>query len=322
MKTSHAAPSGQMAHSGYRTPRWKRIINLYFRNTRDNWKVFSQNKLAVFGLLLLAIYSIMAVAHPILLATVWPKQIYNPDTGFDQNIFPHPAPPSTGHLLGTDTLGRDVLSRLLAATTPTFILAMTAAIVTAGLSTIVGAISAYFRGRVDAIFSHLSDLLLLAPAPLVMVVIGGFGQIEALEFGLLYGLLAGLGGAAIIMRSYALTVMAKPFIDASRVAGAGAGRIIFKHLIPQMLPLASVQMMLTITGAVFADGFSTFLGLSRIRLNWGSMIWDAFTFLGISPTIPWNVLLPPALAISMFAASFYFIARGLHEVAEPRIRQR
>jgi peptide/nickel transport system permease protein len=322
MKTGNVTSTGVMARPAYRVSYWRRIFSLYFRSSRDNWRIFSQNRLAVFGLVLLVIYAIMAVAHPILLATVWPNQIYNPETGFDQRIFPHPAPPSAGHLLGTDTLGRDVLSRLLAATTPTFMMAMTAALVTLGLSTLVGALSAYYRGKVDSFFGHLSDLLLLAPAPLVMVVIGGFGKIEALEFGLLYGLLAGLGGAAIIMRSYALTVMTKPFIDASRVAGAGAGRIIFKHLVPHMLPLAAVQMMLTITGAVFADGFSTFLGLSRIRLNWGSMIWDAFTFLSISPIIPWNVLLPPALAISMFAASFYFIARGLHEVAEPRIRQR
>jgi peptide/nickel transport system permease protein len=299
-----------------------RRLSLYSRGFRESWSIFYRNKLAVFGLVLLIIYTLMAMLHPILMSTVWTNQVYNPDTGFDQRIFQHPAPPSTTHLLGTDNLGRDVLSRLLAATTPTFTLAMTAALVTAALSTLVGALSAYYRGKLDAFFSHLSDLLLLAPAPLVMVVVSGFGQIEALEFGLLYGFLAGLGGAAIIMRSYAATVMTKPFIDASRIAGAGAGRIIFNHLIPQMLPLAAVQTMLTITGAVFADGFSTFLGLSRVRLNWGSMIWDSFTFMNIYPGVPWNVLLPPALAISMFAASFYFIARGLHEVAEPRIRPR
>ena len=299
-----------------------RRLSLYSKGFREGWRIFSQNKLAVFGLVLLLIYAIMAVIHPMLMSTVWPNKIYNPSTGYDQDIFQHPAPPSSAHFLGTDSLGRDVLSRLLAATTPTFILAITAAVLTATLSLLVGAVSAYKRGKVDSFFSHLSELLLLAPAPLVMVVISGFVQIEAVEFGLLYGLLSGLGGAAIIMRSYAVTVMAKPFIDASRVAGAGGVRIIFNHLIPQMLPQASVQMLLTITGAVFADGFSSFLGLSRTRLNWGSMIWEALIFLNLSPTLPWNTLIPPAVAISMFAASFYFIARGLHEVAEPRIRQR
>jgi peptide/nickel transport system permease protein len=322
MRTGNVATSTKITQPVVGIARWRRIYSLHFRSFREGWSIFSQNKLAVFGLVLLTIFAIMAIIHPILIATVWPSQIYNPATGFDQRIFPHPAPPSSEHLLGTDMLGRDVLSRLLAATTPTFIMAMIAAFVTAGISTLVGALSAYFRGKVDAFFGHLSDLLLLAPAPLVMVVIGSFGQIEAPQFGLMYGLLVGFGGAAIIMRSYAITVMAKPFIDASRVAGAGAGRIIFNHLIPQMLPLAAVQMMLTVTGAVFADGFTTFLGLSRIWLNWGSMIWDAFTLMNWIPGIPWNVLLPPAMAISLFAASFYFIARGLHEVAEPRIRQR
>jgi peptide/nickel transport system permease protein len=321
MRTENITPHSSVNRSSRGTYLIRRL-SLYSRGFRENWSIFYRNKLAVFGLVLLIIYTLMAMLHPILMSTVWTNQVYNPDTGFDQRIFQHPAPPSTTHLLGTDNLGRDVLSRLLAATTPTFILAMTAALVTATLSTLVGALSAYYRGKLDAFFSHLSDLLLLAPAPLVMVVVSGFGQIEALEFGLLYGFLAGLGGAAIIMRSYAATVMAKPFIDASRIAGAGAGQIIFNHLIPQMLPLAAVQTMLTITGAVFADGFSTFLGLSRVRLNWGSMIWDSFTFMNIYPGVPWNVLLPPALAISMFAASFYFIARGLHEVAEPRIRPR
>ncbi len=89
-----------------------------------------------------------------------------------------------------------------------------------------------------------------------------------------------------------------------------------------MLPLAAVHMLLSVVGAVFADGFTSFLGLSRVRLNWGSMIYTSFTNRAVNSAITWNVLLPPALAISLFAASFYFIARGLHEVAEPRLRER
>jgi tetratricopeptide (TPR) repeat protein len=81
-------------------------------------------------------------------------------------------------------------------------------------------------------------------------------------------------------------------------------------------------MLVSVTGAVFADGFSTFLGLSRTRLNWGSMIYDSFTYQAVNATITWNVLIPSAMAISLFAAAFYMIARGVHEVAEPRLRTR
>ncbi len=290
-----------------------------WRRFRDSWRIFARNRLALFGVALIVIFGIMAVAEPVLLGSVWPKGIYNPETGYDMTITQHPSPPSLRHIFGTDTLGRDVLSMLLSAATPTFLLALVAALSTAAISTTVGALAAYFRGPVDAVSAHVADLALLAPAPLVLVVVSGLTYIGPVQFGLLYGLISGLGGAAIVMRAHALTLMNRPFIDASRVAGGGPLHIITQHLVPHMLPLAAVHMLLSVVGAVFADGFTSFLGLSRVRLNWGSMIYTSFTNRAVNSAITWNVLLPPALAISLFAASFYFIARGLHEVAEPRL---
>jgi peptide/nickel transport system permease protein len=302
--------------------RYRVWLALNWRRVVDTWQVFSQNKMAVFGLVLILIYALMAIAHPILMNTVWQKGVYDPQVGYDMKIFPHPSPPSAAHLLGTDTLGRDVLSMLLAATAPTYILALTAAITTALISTLAGALAVYYGGLADLLIMHISDVALLMPAPLVMVVVGGTVEITPFQFGLMYGILAGIGGAAVVMRSQALTVINKPFVEAARVAGGGGPHIILKHLLPNMLPLATVQMLLSVTGAVFADGFSTFLGLSRTRLNWGSMIYSSFTNQAINATITWNVLLPAALAISTFAAAFYFIAKGVHEVAEPRLRGR
>jgi peptide/nickel transport system permease protein len=300
---------------------WAWLNNLR-RRSLEAWSIFAQNRLAVLGVVLILIYTVMAIAHPILLATVWPKVTYDPQVGFDMAIYPHPSPPSVTHLLGTDTLGRDVLSMLLAATTPTYIMALTAAITTAIVSTVIGAASSFLGGTVDAILTHLTNLALLIPAPLVMVVIGGTIDISPVQFGLMYGLIAGAGGAAIIMRSQALSIVNKQFIEAARVAGGGKLHIILHHLTPNMLPLAAVQMLLTVTGAVFAFGFSAFLGLSRTRLNWGSMIYSGFVYQNLSATITWNLLIPAALAISFFSAAFYFIARGVHEVAEPRLRGR
>jgi|GEM_PF-97206 len=297
-------------------------VTLGRRRAGDAWAVYSRNRLAVFGLALLALFILMAIAHPILLKTVWPKRIYDPVVGHDLKIFPHPSPPSPAHLLGTDTLGRDVLSILLAATTPTLLMALTAALTTALVGTLAAAVSAYFGGLADGFISHLADLSLLAPAPLVMVVVGFMLDISPLEFGVIYGVLAGIGGVMIVLRSHALTVMTRPFVDAARVAGAGPLHIISRHLVPHMLPLASVNMMLTVTGAVFANGFVAFLGLSRAQLNWGSMIYDSFTYQAVNAAITWNVLIPSAMAISFFAMAFYFIARGLHDVADPRQAER
>lgn len=302
--------------------RFKISLLSSWRQLKYSWGIFSRNRLAILGLVLLLVYVFMAVIHPFLLRTIWQKSIYDPVVGFDIDLFINPSLPSVKHPLGTDTLGRDVLSMLMAATIPSLEMALTAALTAAVLGTLIGAISAYFRGFVDGFFSHLADLTLLMPAPLVMVIIGFTLDIGPFKFGLIYGILVGLGVVAIVLRAHALTFMNKAFIDAARIAGGGSLHIILKHLVPHMIPLAAVNMLITVTGAIFANGFIAFLGLSRAHLNWGSMIYDSFTYKGINGVIPWNVLVPSALAISLFAASFYMIALGLQDVTNPRLAER
>jgi peptide/nickel transport system permease protein len=293
-----------------------------WRQLRSSWKVFAENRLAVFGVVLLLVFALLAVAHPILMATLWEARIYSPDTGFD-TAMTHPSPPSSKHLLGTDTVGRDVLSVLLASTAPTFVVGLTAAITAALLGTISGALAAYFRGGVDTVSMQIADAFLLVPAPLLMIIIGSrFQDMSPAMFGLLYGVVAGLSAAAIVIRSHALTIMSKPFIEAARAAGGEGWYIIRKHLIPHLLPLAAIFMMTTATGAVIADGFVSFLGITRTHHNWGGMIFWSFAYQAVlNPTVTWNVLIPPAIAFSLFAASFYFISRGLQQVADPKLRQ-
>ena len=279
--------------------------------------------MAILGLALILLFGIMSIAHPILRATIWKQGFYDPVTGYDVTMM-HPAQPSTRHPLGTDSLGRDVLSMLLYATTPTFIVGIAAALTTAAIGTAIGVVSAYYRGGVDTLLTHLSDAFLLLPAPIFMVIIGmRFRDIGPAPLGLLYGLIAGMGGAAIVMRSHALTVMTKPFIEAARIAGGGGRHIILKHLLPHMLPLAALYMMLAVTGAVVADAFISFWGFSRSYLNWGAIIYSSFTYSAVLDAgVEWRVLVPPSMALSLFAAAFYFVSRGLHQLADPRLGKR
>ncbi|MGD8751951.1 MAG: ABC transporter permease [Anaerolineales bacterium] len=294
-----------------------------WRGFKNSWRVFARNRLAVLGVVLIMIYGLMAIAHPILLKMVWPSGIYDPITGYDFESV-HPSPLSLRHPLGTDKLGRDVLSMLLAATTPAFILGLTAAGVTAVVGTAVGVISAYYGKITDTVLTHVSDAFLLLPAPLFMVIVGvAFKDFGPVRLGVLYGLIAGLGGAAVVLRSHALTVLSKPFIDMARIAGGGAAHIMIKHVVPHMLPMAATLMMLSVTGSVVADAFVSFFGFTRLYLNWGTMIYSSQAYSGIfGEAIEWNVLIAPSLALSLFAASFYLLARGLHEVADPKIRKR
>lgn len=303
-------------------------IPLFWKQIKTSGQVFAENRLAVFGVALIGLFTIMAITHPILMGSIWSGRVYDPNTGHDPMVFPHPSPPSlaSGHLLGTDSLGRDVLSMLLASAPATFVVALSAAITAATVGTLIGAISAYYQGGLfDTVFGYVADVFLAIPIPVIMVVIGAryFNAVGELEFGLLYGLMAGVSNVAIMMRSQALKLMAQPFIEASRVAGAGAFRIIRVHIIPHMLPLAAVQMMLTVSSSVIAYAFIAFTAVAEFKLNWGAMIYFALTMTQtITGTIPWHVLIPPAISLALFAAAFYFVSRGLHEMAEPRLRRR
>ena len=304
---------------------WFKIrAGLAWHRLKMDWAVFAQSRLAILGILLLLLFGAMAIAHPILINTVWPRGIYDPVTGFDMAIFPHPASPGPGHLLGTDTLGRDVLSMLLAATTPTFILGLTAALATAVVGTAMSVTAAYFRGMVDTIITNVADVFLLFPAPVIMVIIGArFRDLGPVPLGLIYGFVTGAGATALVMRAHALQVVSRPYMEAAKVAGGGAVHIITKHLLPAMLPLAALQMMIAVTGAVVADGFISFFGLTRTASNWGTLIYDAFVYADISTAAgaTWHMLLPAALCFSLFAMGFYLVSRGLHRVASPTIRE-
>lgn len=305
--------------------RWRRLwvrATARQRRFRTGWKVFAGSRVAVVGLVLIGFFGALAILHPILMRTVWERRVYDPQTGFDAMTM-HPSSPSAKHLLGTDALGRDVLSMLLAATRPAFAVGIVAALTTAVTATTMGAVSAYVGGVLDTLLTQIADAFLLLPAPLFMVIVGmRFRDIGPACLGVIYGMIAGAGGAAIVMRSQALSTVARPFVHAARVAGGGSWHILLVHVVPHLLPLVGLYMMLSVTGSVVADAFVAFGGFSRAYLNWGTMVYEAFTYADALGTgVQWHVLLPPSLALSCFSGAFYFVAQGLHRVADPRLRR-
>lgn len=237
-----------------------------------------------------------------------------------------PAPPSADHWFGTDPFGRDVFSMTLAGAVPAFVVGITAAFTTGLLAILVAASSAVFGGFLDAALSRIADTALLLPAPLAMIIIGAGafgGDIRPFWFGFMYGVIAGVGGGAIVLRSHALSILGRPYIDAARVAGAGRWRIMLRHLIPHLVPLAGVTMFTAVAGAVIAHGFAAWLAFADDVVNWGAMMFMGLSLLGrFSGQTAWNVLLAGAVAISLFSASFYLISLGIRDVALPHSRAR
>jgi peptide/nickel transport system permease protein len=257
------------------------------------------------------------------MSTVWNRAVYDPIVGYDLAIKPHPNPPMWGHLLGTDNFGRDVLSQLIAGAQTSFGVGIVAAVVAVTISTLLGAVAAYFGGLADIVLMGVSDVFVLMPAPVVMLILGLLLRLEWPMVALGYGLLTGLGGQAIVVKSQALTVKVRPFIQAAQIAGGSRLHIIRKHILPSLVPLTIVHGVFTVVGAVLTESLLSFFGRTSYHLSWGMMIWlGQETFRWFSVKGQWNAILPPALAITFYCGAFYLVGRALDEVFNPRLRRR
>jgi peptide/nickel transport system permease protein len=303
-------------------PIWQARLILWLRGLREGWGIFAENRIGLVGLAVIVTFALLALAHPLLIGSVWPAAVYDPLEGFDATVLAHPAPPSAAHLLGTDPYGRDVLSQLMYSTRAEFVLGMVAALVTVLIGTTIGAVAAYFGGVVDALFMRLADLMITLPFIVILIVIGGFIELDLGGLALIIGVLSGFGGTTIIIKSQALTVTVRAYIDAARVAGGGHAHIILHHIIPNLLPLSFLYMMFTVTEAIASEAVLSYLGLLNARMSWGLMIFTAQTSGYLLNFATWWLIVPAGLAITLLCAAFYLVGRALDEVVNPRLRRR
>jgi peptide/nickel transport system permease protein len=295
--------------------RWRAFVS--------GWDLFRRQPLGLLGVAVIILYGIMAVIHPLLMSTVWNRAVYDPIVGFDLAIEPHPTPPSARHILGTDNFGRDVLSQLVGGARTSFGVGILAALVAVVVSTGLGATAAYFGGLVDLVLMGISDVFVLMPAPVIMLIFGLLLRLEWPVVAVGYGLLTGLGGQAIVVKSQTLTVKVRPFIEAARLAGGGHGHIIGRHILPSLMPIAIVHGVFTVVGAVLTESLLSFFGRTSYHLSWGMMIWlGQETFRLFTVKGQWHAILPPALSIMFYCGAFYLVGRALDEVFNPRLRRR
>ena len=245
------------------------------------------------------------------------------EVGDYYEAFIQPAPPSSRHLLGTDSLGRDVFSQIMEGSQVAFVLGLLSATLGVGISTILGTIAAFFGGRVDAYLMRQSDLILMLPSLPLLFIISAFAELKVWHLAVVLGVLGGLGGSVITIKSQALQVKVKPFVDSARITGGSRWRIMFSHVLPNVAPLALLFMVFSVTGAIASESVLSFLGLLNIDMSWGIMIYlsqtDGFIFSGLEF---WWLILPAGLAVTLLAGGFYLVGRGLDDVFNPRLRKR
>lgn len=249
------------------------------------------------------------------------------DVGDVVTIPTQPAPPTFSgenpHYLGTDHQGRDILSQLLYSTRAAFFLGAVAAITAVVIATTVGSVAAYFGGWIDGGLMRFADLILLMPLLPLLIVASAAFDINMVMLGVIIGVLNGFGAVAIVLKSQALSIKVKAYIDAAKVAGGGDWHVIFRHIVPNVLPLSFLYMMFGVTEAIAIEATLSFFGLLNVEMSWGLMINNAQAngYL-LSGTSYWWLLFPAGLAVTFMAFAFFLVGRGMDEVVNPRLRAR
>jgi peptide/nickel transport system permease protein len=291
---------------------WRYTITLLLRNP-----------LFVIGGVVILVMILAALSHPLLMDTIWDPHIYDPTTGFDPNLSQHPSNPSRVHLLGTDALGRDVLSQVIYAARTSLGVGLLAGFSAMLISMTIGLLAAFYGGWIDNILMVIADTFMLMPAILITLIVGLIIPMTWWSIGLLFGVLSGLGSLAITCKHQALTIRVKPYVDASRVTGAGSLHIILKHMVPGMLSVTMVLMMFVVSQAMLIEALISFFQGSEVRLSWGTMIWFIQSNFYISPySEQWLAILPPALAITLLCGAFYLLGRAMDQVLNQQLQER
>jgi peptide/nickel transport system permease protein len=279
------------------------------------WALFRRNLFGRIGLILLGLFGLMALFSylPPLI-----DPMYHPMVGVDPQIM-HTTGPSWRHWLGTDFMGRDILSQLLAGARVAFMVGVSAAFMSIVLGGSVGMIAGYAGGFLDTLLMRTADIIMVLPTLLVILMLSSlFGQLSIVTIVVMIALFRWPGVSRVI-RAQTLSLKQRPFIDAARVAGASHARIVFKHIMPNVLPLAFLYMTFRVTSAIIIEAALAFLGFGDpSTVSWGMMLQWVWKTGHMFEAPYW--LLPPGICISLLTLSFYMLGRAMDEVLNPRLR--
>jgi ABC-type dipeptide/oligopeptide/nickel transport system permease subunit len=222
-------------------------------------------------------------------------------------------------LLGSNHMGQDLFTQLVYGTRVSLYVGLLSAVLAVGIGLIVGLAAGFLGGAVDESLMRVNDFMLVIPGlPLMMVLVTIFGtSIEILI--VMLGLL-GWNGFARLVRSQALTIKERPFIEATRAVGASNAYIIFRHLVPNVMPLVYVSLATAVPGSITAEAALSWLGFADpYRISWGKMLHD---FQTTAIKTQWWWVIPPGLCIAALAVSFILLGFALDEILNPKLRVR
>ncbi|MBI9081552.1 MAG: ABC transporter permease [Pseudodesulfovibrio sp.] len=269
---------------------------------------WSRHALLAIGGLIVGLMSLGAVLAP-LLAPYDPNFI-NVDTLL--------LPPSWSHFMGTDALGRDVFSRILFGGRVSLWVGFVAVGIATAIGLTLGLISGYFGRLVDEIIMRGVDVMLCFPSFFLILAVIAFLEPSLINIMVVIGL-TGWMGVARLVRAETLTIRERDYILAARAAGAGPGRIIFRHILPNAIAPVLVSATLGVAGAILTESSLSFLGLGvqPPDASWGNMLLEGKEVLGIA----WWLSVFPGLAILFTVLGYNLLGESLRDLLDPRLKQ-
>ncbi|HEX3187463.1 MAG TPA: ABC transporter permease [Pyrinomonadaceae bacterium] len=322
----HVAPEMAVAEADVRSAEAGEFV----RGTslwRDAWRRLLKNKLAVFGLVVVALITLASVIGPTVIKRT---------TGFTPDLIPTGTglvksfPPFTGpngeftwtHPMGTDNAGRDQLARVLQGGQISLFVGIISTLVSLLIGVSYGAIAGYIGGRLDNIMMRVVDVLYSLPYVIVVIVLLSMFRSQTPR-GQLVLLFVALGSVswltmARIVRGQVLSLKNQEFVLAAKATGVSTPRIIFRHLVPNTLGPVIVYATLTIPQIMLTEAFLSFLGfgVQAPLASWGSLASDGIQNIAI---FPWQLIFPGVtMALTLF--SLNFLGDGLRDALDPQMR--
>jgi peptide/nickel transport system permease protein len=281
----------------------------------SQYKIITSSRFGTFGALVILFFGVVALLAP----WIAPHDIWASlkDSSGKLAMLREP---SWEFPLGTTALGRDILSQMIFATRTTFLIGLVSGLISIVIGANIGLFSAYYGGKLDEILMRFTDVVYGMPfLPFLIVLISLFGR------NIWYVIIAICcivwRTSARVVRSQVLSIRQRQFILAAKARGCSNLRIIYKHIMPNILPLLLLYTSFNIAWSILAEAGASFLGFSDPdNLTWGGMLYN----LWISGKIrtAWWWFAWPSICIILLVSSLVFISRAYEEVANPRLKQR
>ncbi len=264
-----------------------------------------QNPLSKAGFVIIVLVFLLAMLAPIIAP-------YDPN---DINVKAILLSPSWQHWMGTDGLGRDVLSRMLYGGRISLLVGLVAVGISTAIGILLGAIAGYYRGWVDTLIMRLVDVMLSIPSFFLILAVIAFLTPSIINVMIVIGLTSWMGVTRLVRAEF-LSLSGREFVLASRTLGAKDARLIFTHLLPNSLTPIIVSSVLGVAGAVLMESGLSFLGLGvqAPQASWGNILTDGKDYIQFA----WWLSLFPGLAILITVLGYNLLGEGLRDALDPR----